>query len=175
MRDPQQRKLRLFYALWPDAATRAALTRLQLAVRGRNMRPENFHLTLAFLGEQPIGSLPRLRQILRQLGGSALDLQLDQYGYFSRNRIAWAGMQQVPPALVTLQQELAQALTLHRIDYDNQSAFRPHLTLARNAQPPEELTIAPVLWHADHVALVQSDSLDQGRQYRILASRWLRP
>ena len=62
-----------------------------------------------------------------------------------------------------------------RIDYDNQSAFRPHLTLARNAQPPEELTIAPVLWHADHVALVQSDSLDQGRQYRILASRWLRP
>src|SRR5437667_76833 len=103
MRDPQQRKLRLFYALWPDAATRAALTRLQLAVRGRNMRPENFHLTLAFLGEQPIRSL------------------------------------------------------------------------ARNAQPPEELTIAPVLWHADHVALVQSDSLDQGRQYRILASRWLRP
>ncbi|MFC3107217.1 RNA 2',3'-cyclic phosphodiesterase [Undibacterium arcticum] len=174
MPDQQPQKLRLFYALWPDAATRAALTQLQLAVRGRKMRPENFHLTLAFLGEQAPASLPLLRQVLQQLGGSALDLQLDQYGYFRRNRIAWAGMQQVPPALIALQQDLAQALVRHRIDYDNQSAFRPHLTLARNAPAPEQLTAVPVLWHADQVALVQSDSLDQGRQYRILASHWLK-
>ena len=175
MSDQRQKTLRLFYALWPDAATRVALTRLQGALHGRKILPGNLHLTLAFLGQQAVESLPLLRQILEQLDGSPLDLQLDLCGYFKRNRIAWAGTQQVPPALSALQQDLAQALALHRIDYDSQGAFQPHLTLARNAQAPQEMNIAPVLWHADHVALVQSDSLAQGRQYRILALRWLRP
>ena len=48
---------RLFFALWPDAATSVALAALaqQIAAEsgGRPTAPGNVHLTLAFLGDQP--------------------------------------------------------------------------------------------------------------------------
>src|ERR1700724_2954341 len=59
---------RLFFALWPDAATSNALAALaqQVAAEsgGRPTAPGNVHLTLAFLGDQP-------RRIPRELSAAA--------------------------------------------------------------------------------------------------------
>src|SRR5690242_10843202 len=114
-------RLRLFYALWPDDATRNALTRLQLQVRGRKTRAPNLHLTLAFLGDQPAAMLPLLQTILRQLPPPAPALTLDRFGYFSGSRIAWAGMQEVPETLTQLQKTLARKLELRAIGFDQRS------------------------------------------------------
>ena len=61
MADP---KLRLFFALWPDSRTRAAIAALagQVAAQtgGRATAPDNVHLTLAFLGAQPRDSVAAL-------------------------------------------------------------------------------------------------------------------
>ena len=43
---------RLFYALWPDAAARAALAAWQASLGGAPTRPDKLHLTLAFLGRR---------------------------------------------------------------------------------------------------------------------------
>lgn len=167
-------KLRLFYALWPDQATRSALMRLQSAIRGRPTTSENLHLTLAFLGMQSSALLPQLEHILSQLASPTIELVLDHLGYFPKHRIAWAGMQQVPEPLEILQQALITALQQQQISFDQQSRFKPHITLARAAQLPTDTTCAPVIWRADHIALVQSTTHADGPQYRVLASRRFR-
>jgi len=89
-------QLRLFYALWPDKATRDALANLQLSIRGRIILPQNLHITLAFLGDQPVWLLPTLRTILEGLNFPRIDLKIDRIGFFARSRIAWAGMGKQP-------------------------------------------------------------------------------
>ncbi|HJV52736.1 MAG TPA: RNA 2',3'-cyclic phosphodiesterase [Noviherbaspirillum sp.] len=166
-----QEMLRLFYALWPDDLTRGELRRLQQSIHGRKTSYANLHITLAFLGQQPATLLPALKDILMHLPRTALSLTLDRIGYFSRNRIAWAGMHAVPDALPGLQQSLAQALTQNGIAFDSQLRFKPHITLARDAAPPLDIVFDPIAWQANHVALVQSVMKPEGSTYQVLEAR----
>jgi len=56
--------IRLFFALWPDDATRRALAACASAVvaqtGGREVAAGNLHLTLAFIGERPTTLVPTL-------------------------------------------------------------------------------------------------------------------
>jgi 2'-5' RNA ligase len=165
--------LRLFFALWPDDETRTALTQLQVPIRGRKIAYDNLHLTLAFLGQQPASVLPALKQILTHLSPSTPILTLDRIGYFSRNRIAWAGMHAVPDTLLKLQQELAQAIAQHEISFNNQHDFKPHVTLARDATLPPDIIFTPIDWRASQIALVQSATQAEGANYEVLATRSL--
>lgn len=167
------RSLRLFYALWPDDVTRSALANLQTRIAGRATLYENLHLTLAFLGTQPITSLDALKQILARLPAPDMMLELDRIGYFTKPRIAWCGMHAVPDALFELQRGLMNELAQHHILADTQSAFRPHVTLARNAKLPDDAPFEPIHWHADHACLVASSTDPEGVRYRVLASNRL--
>lgn len=160
--------LRLFYALWPDEATRIALTRLQEPLAGRKMHRQDLHITLAFLGQQPASLLPDLQALLRQLPPPELDLQLDRIGYFPRSRIVWAGMQSVPEALLVLHDALATMLSQLGVRSVQHGCFTPHVTLARDAPAPSESAIEAVSWHANRIVLVQSISAPEAERYRVL-------
>lgn len=162
--------LRLFYALWPDDATREALTALQMQQRGRRTRTGNLHATLAFLGAKPPTQLGLLEDILADLPHSAITLQIDRLGYFKRKRIVWAGSHAVPDTLVNLQQSLAQALIRNGIDFDRTNDFTPHVTLARDADPPADGPFDTFAWEVRQVALVQSLQENGRLDYKVLAS-----
>jgi 2'-5' RNA ligase len=166
--------LRLFFALWPDEATRSVLAGLLppgQSGAGRPTAPENLHLTMAFLGMQPAEVLPALEQVLQAIAFPALRLQLDRYGYFQRARIAWLGMKQPPPALLQLQRELSATLRQCGIGHDRESAFRPHVTLARNAPAAPRGREPEIVWQAPQLALVQSTTTPSGPIYQVLAHR----
>jgi 2'-5' RNA ligase len=165
--------MRLFYALWPDDATRDELRRVQTNIHGRMTRYENLHITLTFLGEQPTTLLPTLKDILDHLPKSSMAMTLDRLGYFPRNRIAWIGMHDAPEALFTLQSTLAQALLHRNVSFDDRAAFKPHVTLARDASAPPDIVFTPINWQANQVALVQSKTQPDGISYRVLAARSL--
>jgi 2'-5' RNA ligase len=167
--DPTQ-SLRLFYALWPDDETRAALAQLQVATSGRRTKYENLHLTLAFLGQQPVTLLPVLQEVLANLPKADMTLVLDRIGYFTKTRVAWTGMHAAPEALFDLQRHLMSELAQRNIVADTQSIFRPHITLARDAAVPADTPFQPVQWHVTDVCLVASLSEPGGVRYRILAS-----
>jgi 2'-5' RNA ligase len=155
---PPTVKHKLFFALWPDPATRAALARLQPLVQGRHIPAAKLHLTLAFLGQQDAARLPVLLAILEQLAMPPLQLSIDSLGYFARPHIAWAGMAQPPAALLDMQAQLMAALSAAGFDPSTHGAFKPHITLAREAKvaPPEGLSFDPVPWEVAQVALVES-------------------
>jgi 2'-5' RNA ligase len=152
---PSGRKL--FFALWPDEDTRAALARLQPLAPGRAIAPAKLHLTLAFLGQQPAAALAPLLDILAGLDVPELPLLIDSLGYFQKPRIAWAGMSDPPAALLAMQAGLMAQLEAAGFSAATHGQFKPHVTLAREARTaPPPAAFEPVLWHAGSVALVES-------------------
>lgn len=165
--------LRLFFALWPDDATRTALLQLQTPIRGRIIPYGNLHLTLAFLGQQPASLIGIAKDILFHLRATPISLTLDRMGYFPRNRIAWIGAHEPPAELLQLHQELGEALRQANVTFDSAQTFKPHITLARDASLPPDISFTPIPWQADHVALVQSVTNAEGARYQVIASRSL--
>lgn len=151
--------MRLFFACWPPAGTAQALAawarEAQRACGGRVARPENIHLTLAFLGDaEP--ALARARGAGVRLPASALCLGLA--GHWAHNRIVWAGPQETPAPLA----QLARALGESR-------PFAAHVTLIRKARSPGPLPQLPALaWPVDHFTLVSSVLGRDGPSYEIL-------
>lgn len=165
--------LRLFFALWPDPDTRAALRRLQAPLQGRLTHYADLHLTLAFLGAQPQSALPLLKEVLAHLPRSEIRVTIDKLGYFSRNRIAWAGTHASPEALLRLQQQLVAGIGEAGVQWKNEHAFKSHITLARDASPPGDIVFAPFDWRANEVALVLSENRQNGARYQVVAARRL--
>ena len=167
--------LRLFFALWPDESARAALVRLQRGLvqppGARPVAPDNLHLTMAFLGMQPAALLPQIEAILDRMAVPAMTLEVDRYGCFQRSRIAWAGIRRPPPALAALHEALMDELRQCGIGHDKASAFRPHITLQRNAVCESGAVAEPLRWHAPQLALVHSTTTPGGPIYRVLAQR----
>ncbi|MED5615178.1 MULTISPECIES: RNA 2',3'-cyclic phosphodiesterase [unclassified Janthinobacterium] len=163
---------RLFYALWPDAATRAALAAWQARLEGKPVRADKLHLTLAFLGQRPASELPALLGILEHMPARAMPLLFDHASHFTQLALAWAALARPSPALLDLRaacmQRLAEQGLAPRFEHDR---FTPHVTLARQAPQPAIEDFAPIAWQADELVLVES--LKSSGDYRILASRKL--
>lgn len=164
--------MRLFFALWPDEATRAQLAELQHGLKGRKTRRANLHMTLAFLGEQPESSLAMLKGLLQELTVPNMRLVIDHIVYRKRQRMVWAGMHEDPESLFGLQRDICTGLEQCGIAFDQSNHFKPHITLARDAAPTETLHFEPIAWRACHVALVQSVTDKMGVSYHVLASQF---
>jgi len=170
--------VRLFFALWPDPDVRNAMSALQANMHGRQVHPQDLHLTLAFLGPQPIALLPRFEEMLARLPACELLLRLDLAGHFARNRIAWVGPHTAPPALRDLHAHIGEALDVHGVAWRGERDYKPHVTLARDASAPLDLVFTPIDWNVKEVALVESCPVESGMapggpRYRVIARRRL--
>jgi len=167
--------LRLFFALWPDDAVRAALTGRAVAIQrvagGRATRAESIHLTLAFLGDVDPGRLDALKSAAAEVSLQPFDLVLDDAGYWKHNRIAWAGATQVPAALDRLVAGLRAALAGGQFAFDPKP-FVPHLTLVRKARGGSAMpAVVPVRWRVSDFVLVRSVIGPEGSNY-LVEARW---
>ncbi len=165
--------LRLFFALWPDEAVRAAVAALAQDVvvetGGRAVAPENIHLTLAFLGEQPA----RLAAKIDMRSAEAIpafQLSFDELGCWRNTGIAWVGASAAPTELSSLEQGIARALAALGLEGDDRP-FSPHVTLARRiVRPLRRRLITPLVWSIDSFALMESTPAGAGREYRVVRS-----
>lgn len=151
---------RLFFALWPDDAARAALADLARSTAGRyGGRPvpaANLHLTLVFLGEVDPARIGALRSAAEGLACPGFPFQLDRIGGFRRAGVAWAGCRRPPPALLSLQSTIEGRIREAGFSPDDR-AFAAHLTLARRVREPvEPEDMQAVEWRANAFALVES-------------------
>lgn len=165
-----EKNRRLFFALLPDKRTREKLAIVQKETSGRKTPPENFHLPLFFLGNQPESRLPSLENFTDQITFDSFVLSLDKIGYFSKIRLSWIGPTQIPPVLVQLHHAIRQFLVPAYVK-DKKELFRPHLTLARKSLPLHAKITNPVVWTVDRLALMESiPSNEPGKhpEYRIL-------
>lgn len=162
--------LRLFFALWPpdELQDELATWAKQVAGRGRVMRRENIHLTLAFLGATDPELLPMLVERARAVRFAPIRLMLDRVGYWRHNRIVWCGTDNEPQALTALVVELRAGLGGAGIRYDPKP-FVSHLTLVREATClPRTPAWVPSVWEAQDFVLVSSVRVEGRIRYRVM-------
>ena len=166
---------RLFFAIWPEIQLADELNALGRQQRqqagGRQMRADTLHMTLAFLGDQPLERLPDLCVAAGRVHAECFDLRLDRVAGWRANRLCYAAPSFVPPALLLLAKQLRECLGAAGFTFDGK-AFKPHVTLLRNLQAiPEEQVIQPIDWTAKEFLLMQSLPASEGTRYKVLG-RW---
>jgi RNA 2',3'-cyclic 3'-phosphodiesterase len=152
--------LRLFTALWPSPALRAALA----ALRDRWQWPpaaalvdtDRLHVTLHFIGQVPAALLAEL------VGGLDLAVEPAELHFDPARQKVWPGGIAVlefnaPDALRRLHARVGAALVALGLPVDERQ-WRPHVTFARKAQRAQPPSDAPALpsWQVDGYALVRS-------------------
>ncbi len=134
--------MRLFVALDLPPEVRIRLARLATGLPGaRWLPPENYHLTLRFLGELPGHRAEELDDALAALRGKRFTLQLSGVGVqekAGRAQALWAGVAR-NPQLEHLQAKIETAI--QRVGFEpERRRFMPHVTLARlDNSPPGKL------------------------------------
>lgn len=122
---------RLFVALAIPPATADRLALLQNGLEGARWRPvENFHLTLAFIGEADRHGFGEALDALSEIEAPGFELRLFGLGSFGERkpRAVWAGVDS-SPALMHLQAKVETALRRSGFDLERRK-FIPHVTLA---------------------------------------------
>lgn len=169
----------LFFALWPDDATREQLAVVAQQLReqgavGRWIKPRRHHLTLRFLGRHAAideDLLARARAAAERVACSAFDLVLDRAGSFALPRIpAWLGCSSPPAELLALVDALGAGLHAQglRVESDD---FVPHVTVLRDASRPLRTALPqPVRWRVEDFVLIDS-RIQPFAPYRIV-ERW---
>jgi len=167
--------MRLFFALLPDTALRAALGERALAlarrIGGRAVPAANLHLTAAFLGDLDAARATALATIGGALAVDPFTLTLDTIGEWHHAGVAWIAPSVVPPPLVALHARLAAALAGAGFAVESRP-FRPHVTLVRRrARPLADAACAPLDWRVERVALMVSERAGGALRYRDITPR----
>ena len=132
--------MRLFYGIsLPEGAHQAVCARAAACretIEGRYVRMENYHMTLAFLGDVPESRVKDAENVLRRCiePRSAPRLTLGETSCFGRaaNAILIVRVHS-EPSLDSLHEALLRALDAAALPFDP-GPFSPHITLARHAR-----------------------------------------
>ena len=149
--------------------------------RGRYTQPENFHLTLKFLGLVPEAEISKLIEIINNLEVPDLILVTEHLGFFSKKRgyIAYLGFRP-HQELAQLAQDLNGFLEAAGFGEPEEHLFTPHITLCRQANflcPLVDLSKGLNLERelaVDNITLYESINIDGVLKYRPLYVRKVR-
>ena len=169
--------MRAFIALEPsegfveDVAAMARM--LGAAMEGRFVPRQNYHVTLAFLGDIGEAQAREAMDAVDEACASAAAVPMcpDGLGKFGRASDAtlWLGLAS-DPGLTDLANRLREALRLRGVGFDDKP-FLPHITLVRRAKLPKvslpELAF-PLPCDATRITLFKSTLCRDGAQYKPL-------
>jgi 2'-5' RNA ligase len=166
--------VRLFFAVFPDNETRrrlaAAAQALVLDDESRRVPSENYHMTLAFIGEvsAPLAALESVGAAQRLL--PAFTARFDRYEYWPTPSVVVARASSCPAPLEDLRRGLCADLARCGVRLDDRP-FRPHVTVARKVpQAPVLQAMSEIALTAHAFQLARSDRSRAGAVYTVVDS-----
>lgn len=186
-------RFRLFVAIPVPAAIRSEMVRVQhelqpLAPRGvvRWTKPEQFHLTLRFLGDVSSDHVAGLQESLRTAcsGVRVMHLRAQGVGFFPNTRsprVIWTGITDGDNRLVDFQRKIEGAVQPFSAGPGGER-FAGHVTLGRFKQAKQldinVLTASAETmkdrkfgeWTVLEIEIIRSELLATGSRYTLLAS-----
>jgi 2'-5' RNA ligase len=164
---------RLFFALYPSGTVRQAIIDSvtgNLSSSVKLVPRDNLHLTLLFMGATNVSQQSAYLAAANTIQADQFDLELNVVDQFSKAKVLWLGVQNVPENLISLHSRLSDALQSAGFDSRTQ-AYRPHVTLARNYRGQTPAYSDQIPWHVQSFSLMESCGTDQGVRYNEL-QRW---
>lgn len=179
--------IRAFIAVDVPPPVQEALGELQrgmeeVGLKARWVRPQDVHVTLAFLGNVPAEQVPELRAAMEEAaqGAGPLEVRVGGVGAFPNERwprVIWVGFEEPTGGLAALHKRLEAALV--PLGYEPEDRpFRPHLTLARIKVPARAGRVVHALEAhkdvdlgkitIDRIVLYQSTLKPTGPAYTVL-------
>jgi 2'-5' RNA ligase len=173
--------LRLFVALELPNRLRERLNLFRVGVRGaRWVGPENYHMTLRFIGEVEEHTAHDIDAALSTVHAPSFQVRLSGLGSFDgqgKARALWVGAERNDD-LVHLRDKIESALVRAGLAPERKSKFIPHVTLARFRDTPRDrvadLIAAYNTFSADpfvveHFTLFRSFTGNEAAHYEPLA------
>lgn len=171
--------MRLFVSVPCPAAVAAGLRAaldpwLAALPAARWSPPDQYHITLKFLGETTRFSDAEKAAAKALAGLGAFTVAAGGLGVFpsaKRARVLWLDIKEGVPALAAAAARLDGAMSAAGFPADTR-AYSPHLTLARMKETPLP-TLAPppeITWTADRVCLMESRLGAGGARHEIRAA-----
>jgi 2'-5' RNA ligase len=130
-------QMRTFVALDIDDAIRRKIAQFidglrEFAPDVRWVKPESLHVTLKFIGEQPLETVDEIKDALSAVSAKPIAVNFSGYGFFptaKSARVFWVGIQAGPELgkLAGLIDGACAPLGIEKEDRE----YSPHLTLAR--------------------------------------------
>ncbi|MDV2504162.1 MAG: RNA 2',3'-cyclic phosphodiesterase [bacterium] len=179
--------IRAFIAVDVPPPVQEALGELQrgmeeAGLKARWPRPQDVHVTLAFLGNVPSEQVPELRAAMEEAaqGAGPLEVHVGGVGAFPNERwprVIWVGFEEPTGGLAALHKRLEAALV--PLGYEPEDRpFRPHLTVARIKVPARAGQVVHALEAhkdvdlgkitIDRIVLYQSTLKPTGPAYTVL-------
>lgn len=138
--------MRVFIGVKLPGAIKGQLADVQKEVQRASLKgsftdPDNFHLTMRFIGEVDPDQKSALETALARCAESQLPFVVETNGlgyFFKRNkRIVWLGVKE-NRRLQQLYEQLNASLLGQKLPMADEVAFIPHLTLGRGIVLPQE-------------------------------------
>lgn len=171
--------MRLFVGLAVDEAVKETLERLTLRLRAKDdglrwSTPDQWHVTLVFLGEVDDEERARLVRGLGEVRAPSLKLRMERLGVFERAGILHAEVQ-VSVELQRLYESVAAAVQRAGLEVEDRP-YRAHITLARAKNREGRKTIGRLQrsaeqqkpsgrWEANEFLLYESELSPGGSRY----------
>ncbi|MGI6013072.1 MAG: RNA 2',3'-cyclic phosphodiesterase [Oscillospiraceae bacterium] len=174
--------MRLFLAVDLDPFVKQALGDVRdhlahAASAGRFTHEDNFHITLAFLGDVPPSRIPAIRKSMDSVHCSPFSITLRDLGCFHRQGgdIWWMGLQ-ASPELLSLADQLSNALQQQGFLLEDRH-FSPHVTLGRQVRLPKDFRgFIPNVLHqtVSEFCLMQSERINGTLTYTPVLKKTLK-
>lgn len=178
--------LRSFIALDLCKEQKAILKDIQTRLKAVDtdvkwVEPDNFHITLKFLGIIPQNEIKPIAEIIdaQAKNTASFSIEIGDLGAFpsvERPDIIWAELRQGQQPLTALADILEEALFLRGLPKETKK-FHPHITIGRKrtnhninalSEALKITTLTSTVQKALHITLFQSDLSSDGPRYSVL-------
>lgn len=151
---------RYFFGLFPPPQIREEIARIvpviSQNVSGHLLHPQDWHITLVFIGQVPHNKRGRLLLDLEGQIATPFEIELCQVGYWPHAKVMWLGPKSIPGPMQHLVSMLSNAVSDLKETVENRPYY-PHVTLMRQALEPTVIqSIEPIRWQVNEFALAYS-------------------
>lgn len=166
---------RLFFALdlKTDDKQAIALWRDKHPITAKPVQPENFHITLAFLGQVTSdiekALINHLSQINKPKIATEFVLKITKLAHFKKPQVLYLGFDHFPDELKSLAKALRQLAIAHDIKQESRH-YLPHITIFRKVKTLPQFNLPAQLINVSSFSLYHSESTEAGVQYHPLVS-----
>lgn len=169
--------MRIFFALSLSGQCKLAMEQWRDCMFPRDLKAipsDNFHITLAFLGELPSHKLDTLCTLtddyLNHAQPHAFDLHVNECQYWTGSGILWIGPQNWPEGLTRLHKKLGH-IGSQMGQAVQKKSFQPHISLFRGRTPvPKPISAPDFQVHCDQICLYESIQQRNGVRYDPVSS-----